>query len=146
MCDAHEFVFDVDSAFAHQLVVTLEASPEHPLTAPEANRKFGVYVLYENRKPVYVGQAVGIGGVAGRLRDHLKKIEHRKGISVGDVTCRHLLIRQQWEVSRAETALIVKYGPTWNGIPGFSMHVAGAGRPGMPNYTNEWERRFPRLP
>ncbi len=148
MCDAHVFVFDVDRAFADQLVIRLEASPEHPLAAPEAPAKFGVYVLYRalNKNPVYVGQAVGTGGIASRLRDHLKRIEHRGGISVDEMTCRYLLISQQWEVSRAEAALIAKYGPTWNRIPGFSMHIPGKGRPGMPNYTNEWDRRFPRQP
>jgi hypothetical protein len=146
MCDAHEFTFDVDRAFADQLVVKLEASPEHPLAAPEAPRKFGVYVLYQHKNPVYVGQAVSPGGVAARLRDHLKKIEQRSGISVDDMTCRHLLIRQKWEVSRAETALITQYKPTWQGIRGFSMHVAGKGRPGMPGYASQWDKRFPRLP
>jgi hypothetical protein len=142
MCDDHEFVFDVDKAFADQLVARLEASPEHPLAGHEASRKFGVYVLYRapNKKPVYVGQAVGTGGVAARLRDHLKKIEHRNGISVDEMTCRYLFIRQQWEVSRAEAALITKYKPAWNGIAGFSMHVPGQGRPGMPTNINKWEK------
>lgn len=148
MCDAHEFVFDVDKAFADQLIATLESSPEHPLSKPQASRKFGVYALYQsaNQNPKYVGQAVGSGGVAQRLHDHLKKIENRKGISIEEMTCRYLYIRQQWEVSRAEAALIIKYQPTWNGIAGFSMHVPGQGRPGMPNYMNEWEKLFPRLP
>ena len=148
MCNAHEFVFDVDKAFADQLVEVLEASPEHPLTDPDASRKSGIYVLYcvPLKNPVYVGQAVGTGGVATRLHDHLKKIDHRKGISVDEMTCRYLFIRQQWEVSRAEFALISKYKPDWNGIAGFSMHVPGRGRPGMPAYSNEWEKKFPRLP
>lgn len=146
MCDNHEFKFDVDKAFADQLLAKLEASPEHPLRSPSAPKLLGVYVLYLNHKPVYVGQAVGGSGVASRLRDHLNKINGRTGISLDEVTCRYLLIHQQWEVSRAETAIITKYRPEWNGIPGFSMHVAGKGRPGMPNYSNEWDRRFPRLP
>jgi hypothetical protein len=148
MCDAHEFVFDVDKAFADQLVATLEVSPEHPLVEPQASRKFGVYVLYcaPNKTPTYVGQAVSTGGVALRLRDHLKKIENRNGISIDQMTCRYLFISQQWEVSRAEAALIAKYKPMWNGIRGFSMHTPGKGRPGMPAYINEWERKFPRLP
>ena len=148
MCDAHEFIFDVDRAFADQLVDVLEGSPEHPLSQPEASAKFGVYVLYRapDKKPVYVGQAVGTGGVAGRLRDHLHKIQYRKNISVDEITCRYLFIRQRWEVSRAEDALIARYKPVWNGIPGFSMHVPGKGRPGMSDYINEWEKQFPRLP
>ena len=148
MCNAHEFVFDVDKAFADQLVEVLEASPEHPLTDPDASQRIGIYVLYRvpDKKPIYVGQAVGPGGVAARLRDHLKKIDHRKGISSEEMTCRYLFINQQWEVSRAESALITKYKPEWNGIAGFSMHVPGRGRPGMPAYSNEWDKKFPPSP
>ena len=75
MCDAHQFVFDVDKAFADQLVTVLEASPEHPITANGASRKCGIYVLYRapDKQPVYVGQAVSETGISGRLRDHTKK-------------------------------------------------------------------------
>lgn len=148
MCDAHEFVFDVDRAFADQLVASLQASPEHPLSASEAPSEFGVYALYRapDKKPIYIGQAVGAGGVAGRLHDHLRKIEHRSGISVRNMTCRYLLMEKKWEISRAETALIAQYSPKWQGIRGFSMHVAGAGRPGLPGYASQWDKLFPRLP
>jgi hypothetical protein len=141
MCDRHDFHFDVDKAYEDQLVSVLEASPEHPLSAPEAPRQHGIYVLFRSGLPVYVGQARAL---RGRLNDHLKKIENRKGITTKEVTCRFLIIEQMWEVSRAEHALIRRYNPEWNGIPGFSMHVPGQGRPGMPGYINEWDRRFPR--
>jgi hypothetical protein len=147
MCEKHEFVFDVDIAYADQLVTILEASPEHSLKAHEASRKIGIYVLYRapGKRPTYVGQAVGPGGVSQRLNDHVKKIGNRNGISIKQMTCRYLYIRQRWEVSRAEEALIKKYSPEWNGIPGFSMHVPGKGRPGMPDYVNEWDKRFPPI-
>ena len=145
MCDEHGFMFDVDKAFADQLVSILEASPEHPLEIHQSSRKIGIYVLYHKRSqnPVYVGQAVGTGGVAQRLNDHCKKIAGRIGISCDYMTCRYLYILQRWEVSRAEEALINKYKPEWNGVPGFSMHVPGKGRPGMPDYINEWDKLFP---
>ena len=145
MCNNHEFTFYVDKAFADQLVVILEGSPVHPLKEHQASRDIGIYVLYHNQRenPVYVGQAVGAGGVAQRLSDHNKKICGRTRISIDDITCRYLYIRQRWEVSRVEEALIKKYDPEWNGIPGFSMHVPGKGRPGMPDYINEWDKRFP---
>lgn len=140
MCDRHAFHFDVDRAYEDQLVCALENSPEHPLSAPEAGRQHGVYVLYRRGTPVYVGQARDL---RSRLRDHLKKIENRRGISVEEVSCRYLVIERMWEVARAEDVLIRRYKPEWNGIPGFSMHVPGRGRPGMPGYVNEWNRRFP---
>jgi len=140
MCDRHVFQFDVDKAYEDQLVSVLEASPKHPMSDPEAPAQPGVYVLFSNASPVYVGQAQAL---RSRLRDHLKKVENRKGLSVGNVTCRFLTIDRMWEVARAEDALIKHYNPEWNGIPGFSMHVPGKGRPGMPGYVNEWDKRFP---
>jgi len=140
MCDRHVFQFDVDKTYEDQLVSVLEASPKHPMSDPEALARPGVYVLFPNASPVYVGQAQAL---RSRLRDHLKKVENRKGISVGNVTCRFLTIDRMWEVARAEDALIKHYNPEWNGIPGFSMHVPGKGRPGMPGYVNEWDKRFP---
>lgn len=140
MCDRHGFQFDVDKAYEDQLVSVLEASPEHPLSAPEAPRQPGIYVLFRRGLPAYVGQAREL---RSRLNDHLKKIDNRKEISAAEVTCRFLTIDRMWEVARAEDALIRRYNPEWNGIPGFSMHVPGRGRPGMPGYLNEWDKRFP---
>jgi len=142
MCDRHTFNFDVDKAYEDQLVSVLQDSPEHQLQDPEAPRKSGVYVLYRAGQAVYVGQARDL---RSRLSDHLKKIVGRKGIATGEVTCRFLTIPRIWEVARAEDILIRRYDPEWNGIPGFSMHVPGRGRPGMPDYVNEWDRRFPPL-
>lgn len=140
MCNRHAFNFDADKAYEDQLVSVLDASPDHPLTAPEAPQQLGIYVLFRKGLPVYVGQAVKL---RGRLSDHRKKIENRQGISAGEVTCRFLTIRTMWEVARAEAALIQRYKPEWNGIPGFSMHIPGIGRPGKPGYVNEWDKRFP---
>ena len=61
------------------------------------------------------------------------------------MTCGFLTINRLWEVARAEDALIRRIKPEWNGISGFSMHAPGAGRPGMPDYKNEWEQQFPRV-
>jgi hypothetical protein len=46
MCEHHPFRFDEDKAYEDQLVSTLEASPEHPLSAPAAPRQTGVFVLF----------------------------------------------------------------------------------------------------
>ncbi|MBI2999283.1 MAG: Eco29kI family restriction endonuclease [Deltaproteobacteria bacterium] len=64
-----------------------------------------------------------------RLRDHLKKVENREGITVDEVTCRFLTIERTWEVLRAEAALSRRYNTEWNGTPGFSMHVPRSGGP-----------------
>jgi len=140
MCDLHVFEFDEDKAYEDQVVLVLDGSPEHPLSASESSQQSGIYLLFRKGLPVYVGQAVKL---RDRLRDHCKKIDNREGISIDEVTCRFLTIRIMWRVARAEAALIRRYNPEWNGIPGFSMHVAGRGRPGMPGYVNEWDKRFP---
>jgi hypothetical protein len=98
MCDRHDFHFDVDKAYEDQLVSVLEASPEHPISAPEAPHQPGIYVLFRSGLPVYVGQARKL---RDRLNEHLRKIENRTGISVNEVTCRFLTIEQMWEVARA---------------------------------------------
>lgn len=140
MCDQHNFAFDVDQAYEDQLVAVLEASPTHPIDAPQALQTFGVYVLYWDGITVYVGQAWNL---RDRLRDHLRKIQGRQGISVSDVTCRYLTIAPLWEVARAEDVLISRFEPEWNGIPGFSSHAPGRGRPGMAGYIDQWDQRFP---
>ena len=140
MCEQHDFTFDVDRAYEDQLVTVLGNSPSHPITTPEAPREYGVYVLYWKGVAMYAGQARSLHN---RLRDHQRKIEGRQGINVGDVTCRFLTIARLWEVARAEEVLIGRLAPEWNGISGFSMHAPGRGRPGMPDYINQWDLRFP---
>lgn len=145
MCEKHRFEFDVDRAYADQLIGVFEASPAHLLSRSEAPKEQGVYALYRAgiATPTYIGQARKL---TARLQDHLKKIDGRRGISTAEITCRYLVINRSWEVSRAEEVLIKQYAPPWNGIPGFSMHVPGSGRPGKPGYVNQWDRQFPRLP
>ncbi len=140
MCDHHTFAFDEDKAYEDQVVSALEASPKHPLAQPEAPRQPGVYVLFRSSVPVYVGKGKDL---RSRLKSYLRRASNRKRIDEQEMTCRFLTIERGWEVLRAEAALIRRYNPEWNGTPGFSMHVAGRGRPGMPGYANEWDRRFP---
>ena len=142
MCEDHSFVFDVDRAYEDQLVAVLDARPEHPIKAPDAPHTYGVYVLYWDGVPVYVGQARNL---RNRLRDHLRKIQGRRGIRVDEVTCKYLTIARLWEVARAEDVLISRFEPEWNGIPGFSSHAPGRGRPGMAGYVNQWDQRFPPI-
>jgi hypothetical protein len=110
MCDRHASQFDVEKAYQDQLVSASAASPEHALSAPEAPRQPGVYVLSRSDLPLYVGQA---GDHRSRLRDHLKKVENRRGITIDEVSCRFLTIERMSEVARAEDVLIRHYNPGW---------------------------------
>jgi excinuclease ABC subunit C len=108
MRDHHTFRFDEDKAYENQLVTVLEATPEHPLSAPEAPRQPGVYVLFRSGVPVCIGRAKDL---RSRLNDYLKKTANRKGINVQEVTCRFLTIERRWEILRAEAALRRRYTP-----------------------------------
>ena len=83
-----------------------EASPEHPLAAPEAPRQPGVYVLLRGSVPVYVGKAKDL---RSRLNDCLRKAAIRKGINVQKVTYRFVTIERRWEILRAKAALRRRY-------------------------------------
>ena len=106
MSDHYTFRFDEDKAYEDQLVSVLEATPEQPLSAPEAPRQPGVYVLFRSSVPVYVGKAKNL---RSRLNDRLRKTAARKGINVQEVTCRFVTIERMWEVLRAKAALRRRY-------------------------------------
>ena len=148
MCDRHTFAFDVDKAYADQLVAVLEDSPEHPLVASEAPARIGGYALYVRTEeaPVYVGKVDSSAGLRRRLAEHAGKTGGRENIDLADVLCRFLCIQERWQVARAEDVLIKHYDPAWNKIRGFGMHVPGSGRPGMPGYLNEWDQLYPLKP
>jgi len=106
MYENHPFRFDEDKAYEDQLVSTLEASPERPLSAPEAPSRPGVFVLFQSGTPVYVGKAKDL---RTRLNYHYKKTVNRKGINVQQVNCRFVTIDRMWEVLRAKAVLTQRY-------------------------------------
>ena len=108
MYEHHPFRFDEDKAYEDQLVSVLEASPEHPLSAADAPREPGVYVLFRGNVPIYVGKAKDL---RSRLNACLKRTANLKGTNVQEVTCRFLTIERKWEVLRAKAALCRRYDP-----------------------------------
>ena len=139
MCDRHEFFFEFDKAFNHQLIEKFEASPEHPLTPDVAAPLKGVYALYYQGELVYAGKALNTT-LARRLTEHFRKIAGRRNIEVSDVSCRHLIIEADWFVRAAEDALIQYYMPLWQSS-GFGSHVPGRGRPGI--RMSRWDQEYP---
>ena len=139
MCDQHEFLFEFDRAFNHQLIEKFEASPAHPLAEDVAPRSTGVYALYHRGDLVYAGKALQTK-LGRRLSEHYRKIAGRRNIEVGDITCRFLVIEGDWFVRAAEDALIQNYNPLWQ-TSGFGSHVPGVGRPGT--RVSRWDRDFP---
>jgi hypothetical protein len=139
MCDQHNFFFEFDKAYTHQLIQKFQASPEHQLTEDVAPPQKGVYGLYRNRKLVYAGKALETT-LKRRLAEHARKISGRKNIRLEEVKCRFLVIESDWFVRAGEHALIESYEPTWN-KSGFGSHVPGRGRPGIKQ--SKWDQDFP---
>ncbi len=139
MCDKHEFVFEFDKAYNHQLIEKFEASPEHLLTPAVAPPLKGVYAIYYRGALVYAGKALNTT-LARRLLEHHRKIAGRQNIEVADVSCRFLTIAGDWFVRAAEDALIQHYRPDWQSS-GFGSHVPGRGRPGI--RSSRWDNDYP---
>ena len=141
MCDKHQFVFEFDRAYNHQLIEKFEASPEHPLTQDVAPARKGVYALYCRGELVYAGKALNTT-LARRLAEHHRKIAGRQNIDVSETSCRFLIIDGDWFVRAAEDALIQHYSPLWQNS-GFGSHVPGRGRPGIK--TSAWDTTYPPM-
>lgn len=139
MCDQHQFFFEFDKAFTHQLIEKFEASPAHPLTEDVAQPAKGVYALYRNGDLVYAGKALNTT-LKRRLAEHSRKIQARRNIRLKEMTCRFLIMDSDWFVRAGEHALITSYKPTWN-LSGFGSHIPGRGRPGVK--VSKWDTDFP---
>ena len=140
MCENHDFFFEFDKAFTHQLIEKFESSPEHLLAADVAGPHKGVYALYRHHKIVYAGKALQTT-LKRRLNEHAKKVQGRKNIRLSEMTCRYLVIGSDWFVRAGEHALIEAYTPLWN-LSGFGSHVPGIGRPGI--RVSRWDTQFPK--
>jgi GIY-YIG catalytic domain-containing protein len=122
MCDDHRFIFEFDKACTDQLIDRLESSPEHPLAIDVAPPEKGVYALYRKGKIVYAGKALQTT-LRRRLNEHAKKIGGRNNINLRQVTCRFLIIDNDWFVRAGDHALIESYR-RWKAI-GFELFTQG---------------------
>ena len=139
MCEQHDFIFEFDKAYNHQLIEKFEASPDHPLTPDVAPSLKGVYALYHNGELVYAGKALNTT-LGRRLGEHYRKAAGRQNMDIAEITCRFLTIDGDWFVRAAEDALIQHYAPAWQNS-GFGSHVPGRGRPGI--RKSRWDTMYP---
>jgi Eco29kI-like restriction endonuclease len=62
------------------------------------------------------------------LREHAASIQQATNLSLGDFTCRYLVVDDIW-IPLAESLLISMFIPLWNSsLDGFGNHDPGAGR------------------
>ena len=144
---------------ARSVVTALLAREPEPLPPANAVTGAGVYAIYYQgrfkayekiskstyQSPIYVGKAIPAGGRKGqpgvtpatgnelykRLKEHAQSIKQTENLSLGDFTCRYLVVLPVW-VSLAEQFLINHYHPIWNLVlDGFGNHDPGAGRKDM---------------
>src|SRR5207247_10921717 len=93
MCDQHEFFFEFDKAYNHQLIEKFEASPEHQLTENVAPAERDVYAVYYKGQLVYAGKALQTC-LNRRLAEHYRKIVSRQNSNVKNVAWRYLVMRR----------------------------------------------------
>jgi hypothetical protein len=80
------FEFDLPAALLVHLVKLIEEMDSAPLTIegteeiPASKEAQGIYVLIHKEKIVYVGKTDGKSGLRGRLRRHVKRVQHRSNL------------------------------------------------------------------
>ncbi len=131
------FRFNFTKAVQDQFRDQLESQPQRPLADAHAPEEPGVYVLYRDGHVVYVGKTPNL---SKRLREHANRIMNALGISIEEMSCRHLAVDEEWMAEAAEKLMIQAYEPDWQGS-GFGGHTPGSGRPGL--RPREWDRMFP---
>lgn len=145
------FRFSLPLAVTQQLIErldTLEVSPLNDdaiiqLTRFQAENRSaqGVYVIYLNGGATYAGKA---DFLAERLFAHFRKLTGRRGIEMGAVAFKALLLDENWSTSANEELLIEHFKNRnecqWNGA-GFGPKDPGRIRDGgAPNW---FDRNYP---
>lgn len=137
---------------------------------PERFAGAGVYAIYYlgdftayqpiagTDVPIYVGKAVPPGArqgkfgldvevgtvLWGRLKQHAKSLDQAENLSVGDFTCRYLVVEDIW-IPLGEALLIAHFSPVWNqAVDGFGIHEPGGRRHG--GRRSDWDQLHPGRP
>lgn len=123
----------VESALA-QLWKDVEALDQLipvPVGSAEVPREVGVYVFFHEGELVYVGEALGSGGLADRikskhvsgddnhacqraLREKFPNRRERRAYIKSNVTVRWLVVEDESRASALERLLIWLFQPPWN--------------------------------
>jgi hypothetical protein len=136
------FRFEIGPAILAQLLEKLDRIPLMPIRDALGAKYPGFYQLFLGSEPKYIGKTSRPIGT--RLREHLKKLYGRIGISLDDVYCRYAFVEDPSLVDVAEGALIDFFSrrgmAEWN-LSGFGSKAPGYGR--GRTAESDWTRQFP---
>jgi len=143
-----EFEFDLPDALLKNLVTILDGIQKEPLRetqVAEIPDEQGVYQLFLDEEPVYVGKTDADAGLFKRLSRHSKKILHRNNLDPDRVFFKAVRIFVFTAVD-LETDLIRHYGGNtglaWNGS-GFGSNDPGRERDTTNNKPENFDFQYP---
>ena len=143
-----ELEFDLPAALLRDLVKTLgqvakvPLLTEHTMILPEEQ---GVYQLFLDDEPVYVGKTDSESGLMSRLTRHSRKVLHRKNLDPARVSFKAIRI-YVFTAVKLEGDLIRHYGGVsglaWNGS-GFGSNDPGRERDTTKNKATNFDYQYP---
>ncbi|MDI1344832.1 MAG: GIY-YIG nuclease family protein [Pseudolabrys sp.] len=143
-----ELEFDLPSALLSSVLKSLGTIEAVPLTMAATSQipeEQGVYQIFHEGRPVYVGKTDAEAGLARRLLRHSRKIVHRRNLDPNSVTFKALRI-YVFTAMDIESDLIKAYGGVralaWNGS-GFGSNDPGRERDTTRNKAGNFDALYP---
>ncbi len=143
-----ELEFDLPVALLRSLVDTLDQVEQAPLLIENTSilpEEQGIYQLFHNKTPVYVGKTDAKSGLMNRLVRHSKKILHRLNLDPVNVSFKAIRVYVFTAVD-IEGDLIRHYGGVgglaWNGS-GFGSNDPGRERDTTRNKPENFDYQHP---
>lgn len=140
--DLYVFRFELGPAILAQLLEKLREIPLTPILDALDAKYPGFYHIHFRGQPKYIGQS--IRPIGARLREHVKKLSGRRGLSLDDVGVRYVYVEDPSLVSVSEATLInffTEHGlAEWN-HSGYGGKAPGYGRGRQKR--SSWSEEFP---
>lgn len=142
------FEFDLPAALLVHLVALIDGMDSAPLTdagtedIPSKKVDQGVYVLIHKSTIVYVGKTDGKSGLRGRLRRHVKRIQHRAGLEPSAVQFKAIRIYVFTAIDLESQVRGHYDAPEWNNS-GFGSNDPGRRRDKTKLKADGFDDSFP---
>jgi len=144
---AAEFKLSITRALADQLaerLTPLRAAPLNEASLGRVQSRPGIYELFLGERRVYIGKASK--SLPDRLRNHLRKLSGRTGLSLAVVNFVCLYVDEDLEAAAPETLLLKKYrtagGLPWN-TNGFGNKDPGRRRDTSDVAADHFDAQYP---